>query len=111
MFPPDAPWKPTLAWGASAGRALRSLAAQLPTDREFQIIVFGSAPLQLGLDPTFLSGDVDVICKDPLADAIQQAGLAKGQGAFFIEQCEEHVFIAASAWRERAHSEWAGNVT
>ena len=56
----DQPWQPQLDWSAPAGRVLDRLVDALPANRKWEIIVFGSSPLQLGVDSGFLSGIVDV---------------------------------------------------
>lgn len=111
MFPPDRPWAPTIAWGSPAGEILKKLAALLPGDKEFQVVVFGSAPLQLGIDASFLSADVDIICPDAFREIIQRAGLAKGQADFYIEPCDETVFLASPTWTDRAHRERVAGTT
>lgn len=47
-------------WTANAGKQLDALAQALPPLPKLDITVFGSAPLQLLIDPAFLSEDIDV---------------------------------------------------
>lgn len=75
-----------------------------------QIVVFGSAPLQMGIDASFLSADVDIICPAALKEVIQRAGLSKGQADFYLEPCDETVFIASPTWPNRAYREQVANV-
>jgi len=103
MFPPDQPWKPDLRWETPAGKTLRKLIACLPKNRSWQITVFGSAPLQLSLDPDFLSADIDIFSRDNLEEIILRAGLGKGQSPIYIDQCTENVFLASPTWPERAY--------
>ena len=56
----EAFWTSFLDLETPAGRMLRRLAALLPQGPEFTITVFGSAPLQIAVDPTLTSADVDV---------------------------------------------------
>jgi hypothetical protein len=63
----DQPWRPQLDWSAPAGRVLDQLVEALPTNRQWEIIAFGSSPLQLGMNARFLSGDVDVISDEESA--------------------------------------------
>jgi len=111
MFDPRHPWTPQLDWNAPAGKVLRELIAALPSDRPIHITVFGSAPLQLGLDSGFLSADVDIFSQADLRETIQCAGLGKGQREIYVEQSEEIVFSASASWRERACHVQRGNVT
>jgi len=83
----------------------------LSKDRPFEITIFGSSPIQLGLDSTFLSGDVDIFSDEDLSASIKKAGLAKGDAAIYIEQVPENVFIASPTWRQRAFSLVRDNVT
>ena len=46
-------------WDTPAGKTLRSLLKVLP-DRPFTITLFGSSPLQLIIEPDFVSADVDL---------------------------------------------------
>ncbi len=107
----DEPWRPILQWETPAGRLLEKLAAALPVDRHFFITVFGSAPLQLGIEASFQSADVDVFSADDLRDWIHSAGLGEGQSAFYIQQSPEFVFSASASWRERAFAITKQNVT
>ncbi len=45
-----------LNWDTPNGRLLRKFIDGLPRDRAFVLNVFGSTPLQMQLDATFLSG-------------------------------------------------------
>lgn len=107
----DQPWQPDLQWEAPAGQLLQALALTLPTDRHFSITVFGSAPLQLGIEPSFQSADVDIFSSDDLRGWIESAGLGEGQSAFYIQQSPEFVFSASASWRERAFVVVKENVT
>jgi hypothetical protein len=107
----DQPWQPNLRWEAPAGQLLQKLVAALPRDRHFSITVFGSAPLQLGIEPSFQSADVDIFSSDDLRIWIEAAGLGEGQSAFYIQQSPEFVFSASPSWRERAFVVVKENVT
>src|SRR5437763_3783314 len=98
----EQPWRPALNWDTPAGRVLDRLVEALPLDRSWKIILFGSAPLQLALDPTFLSGDVDIIPPVDVDDYCRRAGLLKGQADIYIEPCAVNAFMASADWMIRA---------
>ena len=98
----DRSWQPKLNWDTPAGRVLDRLAGALPVETQWRIIVFGSAPLQLGLDPGFVSGDVDVISHEDIAGHCEKAGLLKGQAELYIEPCAITAFTASADWQLRA---------
>ena len=81
----DDPWQPQIQWQAPAGQLLQQLAAALPPDRHFSVTVFGSAPLQSGIEPSFQSANVDIFSSDDLSGWIEAAGLGEGQSAFYIQ--------------------------
>lgn len=106
MYPPTERWHPTIRWETPAGKLLDRALDALPADRSWELIVFGSAPLQLGLDPSFLSADVDVICEaGDLEIHLSRAKLLKGQSEFYVEVVPSYVFQAPGDWRNRAHFE------
>ena len=98
----DQPWRPELDWNAPAGQVLDRLVNALPPDRSWEIIVFGSSPLQLGVDASFLSGDVDVIASEDITGFCRQRGLLKGQASIYIEPCASIAFTASPDWFVRA---------
>jgi hypothetical protein len=98
----EQPWRPTVNWETPAGRVLDRLVEALPPDRPWKIILFGSSPLQLGLDPTFLSGDVDIIPPADVEDYCRRAGLLKGQTPIYVEPCAVTAFTASADWMVRA---------
>lgn len=98
----DQPWRPQLDWSAPAGRVLDQLVDALPANRRWEIIVFGSSPLQLGVDSRFLSGDVDVIADEDITSFCERAGLLKGQAAIYVEPCGVAAFTASPDWFVRA---------
>jgi hypothetical protein len=98
----DQPWRPQLDWAAPAGQVLDQLVAALPANRAWEIIVFGSSPLQLGVDSCFLSGDVDVISNEDITAFCDRAQLLKGQAAIYVEPCASIAFTASPDWFVRA---------
>ncbi|MBI3851409.1 MAG: hypothetical protein HY298_14200 [Verrucomicrobia bacterium] len=98
----DQPWRPQLDWSAPAGRVLDQLVAALPVNRKWEIIVFGSSPLQLGIDSRFLSGDVDVISDEDITEYCERAGLLKGKASIYVEPCTVAAFTASPDWFVRA---------
>jgi hypothetical protein len=72
-----------------------------------EVVVFGSAPLQLFIDPQFLSADIDV-CSDEetyqrLLDFVAEQKWTKEQGAeFYIQVCDPLAFKSTIDWRSRA---------
>ncbi len=111
MFPPDRAWKPSLAWDSPAGQAIQSLLNVLPDEEALTLIIFGSSPLQLAIDATFLSADVDVICASDLEAFIEKAGLTKAKSKVYVQQSPAFVFGADPTWRDRAFILQRGHVT
>ena len=98
----EQPWRPVINWETPAGRVIDRLVEALPADRDWRIIIFGSSPLQLALDPTFLSGDVDIISSSEVDDFCQRAGLLKGQTPLYVEPCTAAAFTVSADWTMRA---------
>jgi hypothetical protein len=95
-------WRPEINWQTPAGQLLDKLVACLPSNRPWRIIVFGSSPLQLAIDPTFISGDVDVIPSDDIDAFCRAAGLLEGQSRIYVEPCTPAAFTASADWTNRA---------
>lgn len=98
----DESWRPAINWETPAGRLLDRLVECLPANRPWRIIVFGFSPLQLAVDPAFLSADVDVIPQDDIESFCRAAGLLKGQAPIYIEPCTAAPFTASADWMIRA---------
>lgn len=110
MFPPSEKWCPEVRWNSPAGKMLDRVVAALPAERTWKLIVFGSAPLQLGLDETFVSADVDITMEYPDEDVtvercLNEAQMLKGQQDFYVEVVPRYVFNAPHDWQTRAHRE------
>jgi len=90
---------------------LRKFIGGLPKDRSLILNVFGSTPLQLRLDPSFLSGDVDIFCAEDLLPYVDEMKMGKGQSEPYIEVVPERIFISAPTWRDRAAKVVFGNIT
>lgn len=106
-------WAGEIDWSTPAGQLLKRFVAALPADRPFHITVFGSAPLQLTVDPNLLSGDVDIFSDDDedLTPIVEAAGLDKSQGGFYLELGFELSFRTSPRWRQRAKVMQFGQVT
>lgn len=107
-------WTTGIDWTAPAGVALKRLFAELPQDREFQITLFGSSPLQIGLEKSFLSADVDMFSTEEDTEvvraAVHRAGLEKAEGRLYVEVCVQWNFRMSPRWSERAFRTQVGNV-
>ena len=91
---------------------LRRLASLLPQGREFTITVFGSAPLQIAVDPNLTSADVDVFSDyEELNDLVVRAGLGTNQADFYIQVSTELNFRTTQRWKGRTQSVRIGNCT
>jgi hypothetical protein len=96
---------------------LERLFAELPTDRLWHITLFSSSPLQLALEPTFTSADVDLYAEDfgevhdALQEAVRKAGLEKG-GAHdvYVQACVPSNFRTNPGWHRRAYTTQVGHV-
>jgi hypothetical protein len=93
-------------WDCPAGRQLDKLASLLPKQPQLEITVFGSAPLQLCLDSTFLSQDVDVFSTESaysyLSDFVTSHDLGQEKAPIYIQVCSAFAFRSALDWPSRA---------
>ena len=110
QFPPDEPWRPSLDWSTPSGKLLEKFATSLAAVGSPTITVFGSAPLQLALEPGLLSADVDVFSDTNLQAEIDQFN-AQLQGGIYLQFCSELNFVTSPRWKDRAHTETIGQCT
>lgn len=105
-------WAGSVDLTTRAAELLRQLVAVLPPDREFTITVFGSAPLQICIDSTLTSADVDVFSDfEFLREIVDRAGLGQDRAAFYVQVSSELNFRTTPRWRNRAQSARIGSVT
>ena len=97
-------WSGEINWNTPAGELLKKFLASLPQSRPWQIVLYGSAPLQLTVDSALLSGDVDLFCGDDfdLTPLVRSQGFGKEHGGFYIEPGFELSFRSSPRWRGRA---------
>lgn len=106
-------WSGEINWDTPAGGVLRKFFAALPINRHFRLTLYGSAPLQLTLDPNWLSADVDLFSNDDedLAEWVARAGLNKEAGECYLEPGFELSFRTSPRWRDRVRIYSLGHVT
>ena len=105
-------WSNDFNLDTPAGKILKKLVAALPVERSFRITLFGSAPLQINIEPELLSGDVDLFSdEEQLARWVEQAGLGDQQKRPYIQVCSELNFRTSPRWRGRTQSVTVGNCT
>lgn len=96
-------------WNCPAGKQLDLLARVLPKTSRLEITVFGSAPLQLFLDPAFLSQDVDLFSDEDSYDLLERIvaenNLSKEKSQFYIQVCAHNAFRSTEDWLKRAVQE------
>lgn len=106
------PWSRQLNLDTPAGRLLKRLVSALPKSRSFRITLFGSAPLQMNIEPGLLSGDVDLFSgEEQLVEWVNRAGLGDQQHRPFIQVCSELNFRTSPLWKDRTQSVTVGNCT
>jgi hypothetical protein len=95
-----------LDWNGNAGQRLDEFARRLPVQPRLELTVFGSAPLQLFVDRSFLSEDIDLFGDETTTDFLNQFVKAnhwgKGQTDFYIQVCDPLAFKSTLDWRSRA---------
>src|SRR5215211_8376449 len=105
-------WSRRFDFGTPAGRVLKKLAGALPPDRKFRIVVFGSAPLQINIEPDLLSGDVDVFSQEEhLKEFVERAGLGEPESRPYVQVSSELNFRTSPLWLHRTHAEETENCT
>ena len=105
-------WAGSVDLTTRAAELLRQLVAVLPPDREFTITVFGSAPIQICIDSTLTSADVDVFSDfEFLREIADRAGLGQDRAAFYVQVSSELNFRTTPRWKDRVQSARIGNVT
>jgi Nucleotidyltransferase of unknown function (DUF6036) len=105
-------WAGSINLNTRAAELLRKLVAVLPQNREFTITVFGSAPIQVCVDSTLASADVDVFSDfEFLREIAEKAGLGQDKTEFYIQVSSELNFRTSPRWKGRTQSARIGNCT
>ncbi len=105
-------WSSGINLDTPAGRVLRELTAALDSSRQFEITLFGSAPLQLCLDPALLSGDIDLFSDiEELESIVTEAGLGDTQLRPHIQVCSGLNFRTSPHWGTRTQQFQIENCT
>ena len=106
-------WRGDVDWETPAGRLLQAFFARLPSDRTFHFVLYGSAPLQLTLNRSWTSADVDFFSDDDedYSERIRTMGLAKGQTDLYLEPGFRLSFRTTPQMGERAKCVQVGSVT
>ena len=94
-------------WQAPAGRRLDELARRLPPHPRLEINVYGSAPLQLFVDPYFLSADIDIFGDEAtcerLLEFVEREGWTQEKSPqFYVQVGDALGFKSTIDWRSRA---------
>jgi hypothetical protein len=56
------------------------------------LIVFGSAPLQMGVSPSLASGDVYIATREDIVSVLDAGQMLKGQSDPYVEVCQPDDF-------------------
>jgi hypothetical protein len=106
------PWQPTLNWDNSSGRLLLRTMQVLDQGQPLTLDLFGSAPLQMGVDANLVSADLDLLDdSEQTHELLSAQRMLKGQASPYVEPCDETSFTAAAGWRKRAYQYEHGHVT
>lgn len=95
-----------LDWFGKVGRRLDEFARRLPSAPRREITVFGSAPLQLLVEPAFISEDIDLFCAGDTAAELEkfvsENKWNKGDTDLYLQVCDPLAFKSTADWRSRA---------
>ncbi len=95
-----------LDWNGKAAQRLDALSRALPSSPRLEITIFGSAPLQLFIERSFLSEDIDIFGEEEttalLDDVVNKNKWNKGETDVYIQVCQPLAFRSANNWRGRA---------
>jgi hypothetical protein len=95
-----------IAWQSAAGKRLEAFARSLPPQPKLDITVFGSASIQLFIDQTFLSADIDLFgteeSYDFLLGFVDIQGWTQEKSDFYVQVCDPYAFKSTADWRHRA---------
>jgi hypothetical protein len=98
-------WAGSIDLTTRAAQLLKKLVAALPQTREFTITVFGSAPIQICVDSSLTSADVDVFSEsEELREVVDGAGLGQDKTEFYIQVSSELNFRTSPRWKGRTQS-------
>jgi hypothetical protein len=98
-------------WETEAGKKIVELCKALKENNiKPELILFGSAPLQLLVNKTFLSGDIDILSND-ISPKLKEMGFLEGQSHPHFEVCETNTFRTCKNWIKRARKESIEGVT
>jgi len=107
-----ASWAGSINLGTPAGGLLRKLADALPQNRECTVTVFGPAPIQIAVDSTLNSADVDVFSDfEELEEWVDRAGLSQDKSPFFVQVSSELNFRSSPRWKDRTQRAKLRNCT
>jgi hypothetical protein len=105
-------WAGSINLGTPAGFLLGKLSDALPPNCECTITVFGSAPIQITLDSTLNSADVDVFSDfEELQEWVDRAGLSQDKSPFFVQVSSELNFRSSPRWKDRTQRAKLRNCT
>jgi hypothetical protein len=97
-----------IVWETPAGRRLDAFTRALPKGPRLEINIFGSASIQLLVEPGFTSADIDLfgdsddLCDD-LSQHVEVLGWSQEQASdYYIQVCDPLAFRSTSDWRARA---------
>jgi hypothetical protein len=105
-------WAGSINLETRAAELLRKIAGALPQDQQFAVTVFGSAPLQICVDSSLTSADVDVFSEfEELREMVDRAGLGQDKTRFYVQVSSELNFRTSPRWKDRTQSARIGNCT
>ena len=95
-----------LDWIGRAGQRLDEFARRLPAQPRLEITIFGSAPLQLFIERSFVSEDIDLFGNEDTTAFLEQFvgenKWNKGETDLYIQVCDPLAFKSTIDWRSRA---------
>jgi hypothetical protein len=95
-------WQPILDMAAPSGVLLLEVVRLMPEGS--RITIFGSAPLQLSLDHSFLSIDMDCFGEENLQTLVADNGLDAKSRSPYVQVCSQLNFKTSPLWKDRAYS-------